>query len=91
MKIQVFWDMTPCRLVRIYRLFGWAFFNSRSWLLKSWLYCQRLLRNVGNFYYIYCFIYQNIYIFIRGTHWHSWLRHCATSLRVTDLITYGII
>jgi len=51
----------------------------------------RLLRNVGNFYYMHWFIYQNVCIFIRGTRWHRWLRHCAISRRVADLITDGII
>ena len=40
MKIQVFWDMTPCRLVSSYRRFGCSFFNSRSWPLGSGLFCQ---------------------------------------------------
>ena len=41
--------------------------------------------------YMHCFIYQNIYILIRGMPWHSWLRHCATSRMVADLTTDGII
>jgi len=32
-----------------------------------------------------------ICIFISGTRWHSWLRHCATSREIVDLITDGII
>ena len=28
--------------------------------------------------------------FIRGTRWRSWLRHCATSRKVTGSIPYGV-
>jgi hypothetical protein len=28
---------------------------------------------------------------LRGMRWHSWLRHCATSRKVTDSIPSGVI
>ena len=34
-------------------------------------------------------VYQ--YIFILGTRWLSWLRHCATSRKVAGSITDGVI
>ena len=36
---------------------------------------------------IYVFIF--LYMFIRGTLWHSWLRHCATSWQDTGSIPGG--
>jgi len=53
--------------------------------------------------YIYIYIYARtrVYIYIKshthkcvstaGTRWRSWLRHCATSRRVTSSIPDGVI
>jgi len=42
--------------------------------------------------YIYYIIYiLYIYIYIGGTRWRSWLRHCVTSRKVAGSIPDGVI
>ena len=36
--------------------------------------------------YTYMCIYVYMYIYIWDTRWHSWLRHCVTSRKVTGSI-----
>jgi len=33
----------------------------------------------------------HLYFFLKGTRWHSWLRHCATSRNVASSIPNGVI
>ena len=92
MKIQVFWDMTPCRLVSSYRRFRWAFFNSRSWLLGSWLYCQQvtpkrrqlLLRRSFGKYRTFC--HTKIFIDNRNeTEYAGFITHLHLLLHIVTL------
>jgi hypothetical protein len=61
----------------------------RKYVEKNQIWLKPVM-NKGYFTWIPTYIYNNTYVLLWGTRWRSWLRHCATSRKVTGSIPNGV-